>query len=301
MRGAALVRIGLLALIWGSGFLWIKVSLRGFSPVQLTFGRLALGAAVLLLVVWHAGQRLPGGRTIWLHLLGAAFLGNALPYLLFGIGEQHVASNLAGAINATTPLWTVLFAVLTQMTHRLTPIRVAGLILGFVGSVLILAPWQGADASFGGAMACLAASASYGAGYVYMGRFLVGRNLPPLVLSTSQLIAATGLMVLATPFGGLDPVQMRTDAVISLVVLGIIGTGAAYVLNYRIITDDGPVLASTITYLLPVVAALLGLALDEPLTVNLVIGVAIVLAGVALTRIARRPRTAPQSDQVAGR
>jgi drug/metabolite transporter (DMT)-like permease len=299
MRVSALVRIGLLALIWGSGFLWIKVSLRGFSPVQLTFGRLALGAAVLLVVVWHAGQRLPGGRTIWLHLFAAAFLGNALPYLLFGIGEQDVASNLAGAINATTPLWTVLFAVFTRMTQTLTPLRIAGLVLGFVGSVLILAPWRGADASLGGALACLAASASYGAGYIYMGRYLVGRNLPPLVLSASQLIAATGLLILGAPFGGFDPVDLRADAVISLAVLGVIGTGFAYVLNYRIITDDGPVLASTITYLLPVVAVLLGLlALDEPLTANMVAGVAIVLAGVALTRTSgrrRRPAAEPEA------
>lgn len=292
MRAASLVRIGALALIWGSGFLWIKISLRGFSPVQLTFARLALGAVVLLIAVWWARQKLPTGRSVWLHLFGAALLANGLPYLLFGIAEQHVASSLAGAINATTPLWTVVFVLLTRTAaHGVTPMQVTGLLLGFLGAVLILAPWQGTSASVGGALACLGAAASYGAGYVYMSRFLVGRNLAPLVLSTAQLIAATGLLLLAAPLGGLDPIQWRADAIIGLAVLGILGTGVAYVLNYRIITDDGPVLASTVTYLLPIVAAVLGLTIGEPITVNLVIGIGLVLAGVGLTRMRQWSRT----------
>jgi drug/metabolite transporter (DMT)-like permease len=293
VRAASLARIGALALIWGSGFLWIKISLRGFSPAQLTLARLALGAALLLIAVWRAHQKLPTGRTVWLHLFCAALLANALPYLLFGIGEQHVASNLAGAINATTPLWTVVFIIVTRTAHGLTPMQVTGLLLGFLGAVLILAPWQGTSASVGGALACLAAAASYGAGYVYMSRFLVGRGLPPLVLSTAQLIAATGLLILAAPLGGLDPIHWRADAVVGLAILGIIGTGAAYVLNYRIIADDGPVLASTVTYLLPIVAVILGLTIGEPLTVNLLIGVALVLTGVGLTRMRQRARTPP--------
>ena len=118
-----------------------------------------------------------------------------------------------------------------------------------------------------------------------MGRYLTGRGLPPLVLSASQLIAASGLLILATPFGGLANPAWRPDAITAVLILGIIGTGLAYVINYRIISDDGPVLASTVTYLLPVVAVVLGaLVLDEALTAQLAIGAAIVLAGVALTR-----------------
>ena len=118
-----------------------------------------------------------------------------------------------------------------------------------------------------------------------MGRYLTNRGLPPLVLSTGQLIAAAGWLLLATPFGGLNAPTWRLDALTALLVLGAIGTGVAYVLNYRIISDDGPVLASTVTYLLPVVAVVLGgLVLDEPITLQLAAGVAVVLAGVALTR-----------------
>lgn len=288
MRVSGLVRVALLALIWGSGFLLIKISLRGFTPVQLTFARLALGAVFLLIVVAVSRLRLPGDRTIWRHLIVAALLANALPYLLFGIAEQTVTSNLAGAINATTPLWTVLFALAAGRHDRLSPIQLLGLLLGFGGALLILSPWQADPAPLGGVLACVAASAAYGLSYVYMGRYLTGQGLPPLVLSAAQLIAASGLLVLAAPFGGLTPPIWRTDAVIGLLALGVIGTGVAYVINYRIISDDGPVLASTVSYLLPVVAVVLGaLVLDEPITIQLALGVLVVLAGVALTR--RKP------------
>jgi drug/metabolite transporter (DMT)-like permease len=285
---AALLRVAALALIWGSGFLLIKVSLRGFTPVQLTFARLALGAVVLGLVLAGMRLRLPGDRRLWRHLIIAALLANAIPYTLFGIAEQTVASNLAGAINATTPLWTVLFALMTRRHDPLRGTQWAGMLLGLAGCGLILSPWRADSAPLPGLLACVGAAASYGLSYVYMGRHLTNRGLPPLVLSVGQLIAAAGLLILAAPFGGLAAPAWRADAVIALLTLGIIGTGVAYVINYRIISDDGPVLASTVTYLLPVVAVVLGaLVLDEPVTGQLAAGVAVVLAGVALTR--RKP------------
>jgi drug/metabolite transporter (DMT)-like permease len=293
VRPASLARIGLLALIWGSGFLWIKISLRGFSPVQLTFARLALGAVVLLVILWRTKQSLPAGRGLWLHLAVAALLGNAVPYLLFGIAERTVTSNLAGAINATTPLWTVVFALITGTEKRVGRARLLGLLLGFIGALIMLAPWEAGGGTFGGAVACLIASASYGASYVYMGRFLTGRDVPTLVLSAGQLVAASGLLLIASPFGGFDAPSWRADAIASLLILGAIGTGAAYLLNYRIISDDGPILASTVTYLLPVVAVVLGLvALSEPVTARVLIGVFVVLLGVALTRHTVKPTAA---------
>jgi drug/metabolite transporter (DMT)-like permease len=291
MNLAGLLRVAALALIWGTGFLFIKISLRGFTPVQLTFARLALGALVLAAVLVATRLRLPRDRRMWLHLTLAALFANALPYTLFGVAEQQVDSNLAGAINATTPLWTLLFAALLRQADRLRPLQWVGMILGFAGALLILSPWRAESAPLGGVLACLAASASYGISYVYMGRYLTGRGSPPIVLSAAQLIAASGLLLLATPLGGLTDPTWRPDAVIALLTLGIIGTGLAYVLNYRIITDDGPILASTVTYLLPVVAVIAGLlVLDEPIGIQLVSGVLVVLAGVALTRSNPRNR-----------
>lgn len=286
MRPTSLARVAALALIWGSGFLWIKISLRGFSPVQLTWARLALGAVVLVAVLAVGATHLPSDRTTWRHLTVAALLGNAVPYLLFGIAERDVASSLAGAINATTPLWTVALAFAFRAQPNLRAIQGVGVALGFVGALVILAPWENVGrAHTVGALLSLAASASYGASYVYIGRYLSSTGLSPIVLSAGQLTAATGWLTLALPVAGLTAPIWRTDALAALLILGVIGTGAAYVLNYRIISDDGAILASTVTYLLPVVAVVLGaLILGEPFTVRMGGGVAVVLVGVALTR-----------------
>jgi len=296
MSRGSLVRLVLLALLWGSGFLWIKLALRGFTPVQIVLVRLALGALVLIPVALHRGLRFPADRTTWGHLFVAALVANAIPYTLFGIGEQTVESGVAGVLNATTPLWTALIAFVVGTDRTATWSRGAGLSLGFVGAMVIFTPWKSASevASWGG-LAILAASASYGTSYVYMGKFLTNRGIPPIMLSAIQLTAGTILMTLALPLGGLTVPDLRFDAVVSLLILGVLGTGVAYVLNYRLITDDGPTLASTVTYLLPVVAVVLGfLIVNEQVTASMVLGMLLVLAGVALVQ--RRPQRSKVSD-----
>ena len=286
MSRGSLVRLVMLALLWGSGFLWIKLALRGFTPVQIVLVRLALGALVLIPVALHRGLWFPADRTTWGHLFVAALVANAIPYTLFGIGEQTVDSGVAGVLNATTPLWTALIAFVVGTDRTATWSRGFGLTLGFVGAMVIFTPWKSASevASWGG-LAILAASASYGISYVYMGKFLTNRGIPPIMLSAAQLTAGTILMILALPFGGLTVPDLRFDAVISLLILGVLGTGVAYVLNYRLITDDGPTLASTVTYLLPVVAVGLGfLVVNEQVTASMVLGMLLVLAGVALVQ-----------------
>jgi drug/metabolite transporter (DMT)-like permease len=259
--------------------------------VQLTWARLALGAAVLLAFLLARGTRLPSSRRLWLHLAGAALLGNAIPYLLFGIAERDVTSSLAGAINATTPLWTIAFALAPRIERRVPALRALGLLLGFAGALLILAPWEQVDSGqTTGALLCLAASASY----IYIGRYLKDTGWSSIMLSAGQLAAAT--LWLSLPVDGFTPPSWRLDAVSALLVLGIVGTGLAYVLNYRVIADDGAVLASTVTYLLPVVAALLAaVVLDEAFTLRTAVGVAVVLSGVALARFAASPRSGAEA------
>ncbi|WBB95263.1 MULTISPECIES: DMT family transporter [unclassified Solwaraspora] len=296
MSRGSLIRLVMLALLWGSGFLWIKLALRGFTPVQIVLVRLALGALVLIPVALHRGLRFPADRTTWGHLFVAALVANAIPYTLFGIGEQTVDSGVAGVLNATTPLWTALIAFVVGTDRTATWSRGAGLTLGFVGAVVIFTPWESASevASWGG-LAILGASASYGVSYVYMGKFLTNRGIPPIMLSAAQLAAGTILMILALPLGGLTAPDFRLDAVVSLLILGVLGTGAAYALNYRLITDDGPTLASTVTYLLPVVAVVLGfLVVNEQVAAFMVLGMLLVLAGVALVQ--RRPQRGKVSD-----
>ncbi|MFF3854019.1 DMT family transporter [Micromonospora sp. NPDC002575] len=297
MSRSSMARLAALALLWGSGFLWIKLALRGFSPVQIVFVRLALGSLVLIPLALHRGLRFPVERATWGHLSVAALVANAIPYTLFGVGERTVDSHLAGVLNATTPLWTALVAFLAGTDRTVTWRRGAGLTLGFIGTLVILVPGESVGGLAGpGGLAILSASASYGVSYVYMGRFLTGSGLSPIVLSAAQLAAGTALMGLALPLGGLTAPHWRLDAVVSLVVLGILGTGVAYVLNYRLIGDEGPTVASATTYLLPVVAVVLGvLVAAEQVTVSMVVGALLVLGGVALMK---RPETRPVADEV---
>lgn len=289
---AGYFRVTTLALLWGSAFLWIKVALRGFSPIQITSARLALGAVVLAVWLYLAGGQLPRDPMLWLHLAVAAAIANVVPYALFAFGEQQVDSSVAGMLNATTPVWTILLAVLVKQESKPNTWKTAGLALGAAGTLLIFAPWRiGSQFWTLGAAACLLAATSYAVSYVYMARYLAPRGHSALELSAGQLVAATFISASTTPLlGGWHAPDWRADAVASLTLLGII-TGLAYVINYRLIQQDGAATASIVIYLLPVVAILLGAAvLGEIPDLHSAAGVAIVLTGVALTRSDQRQR-----------
>jgi drug/metabolite transporter (DMT)-like permease len=288
---ASLIRLGALAVLWGSGFLLIKLALEGMSPIQIVLGRLLAAAVVMVGVVAYRKERLPRRLVPWAHLTVMAVVTNIAPYFLFAWGEQHITSSLAGVLNATTPLFTLLLAVSTH-TERLTAPRLAGLTLGFVGVVILAAPWHagGLSASLPGIGAALLASACYAASYVYARRFLSAGELSPLVLSSGQMIAGAVLLTLLAPIVARGSISLTPSVVASVIILGIFGTGLAYVLNYRLIADEGATAASTVTYLLPIVAILLGmLVLAEAASWALLVGGAIILGGVALSegRLAR--------------
>ena len=286
VKQSALFRLALLALIWGSSFLWIKLADRGFAPVEVTFARLALGAAALFPVVAARREALPRSAALWGQIALAALFANAIPYLLFAVAEQSVDSSTAGIINATTPLWTVTLAVAVRHQRSVTARQCAGLVVGFGGTLLIFSPWHSASsvASVGG-LECLAASISYAISYVYMDRYLARRGMSPITLSACQLLVAAALLAVALPLSGAGAPQVSAASLASLVILGVLGTGVAYVLNYQIITSEGATIAATVTYLLPVVAIVLGVVvLGETVTISVLAGIALVLAGVALTR-----------------
>jgi len=283
---SALSRIALLALIWGSAFLWIKLAIRGFPPVEVTFARLALGAAVLFPIVAARHEAIPRSWRLWVHIAVAALFANAVPYLLFAVAEQTVPSSTAGIINATTPLWTVLLAVAVRYQKSITAWQATGLIVGFGGAVLIFAPWQTSSGLVSaGTFECLAASISYAISYIYMDRFLARRGISPITLSACQLLAASILLAIALGVSGAPVPQPSVVSIAGVAILGVLGTGVAYVLNYQIISSEGATIASTVTYLLPVVAIVLGvLVLGETVAVIALAGIALVLGGVALTR-----------------
>jgi drug/metabolite transporter (DMT)-like permease len=277
--------MGVLALLWGSGFLWIKLALTGLTPVQVTFVRCVLGAATLIVLALSGRHRLPRGRVVWRHLVVAAFFCNALPFALFSIGEQTVDSGVAGVLNATTPLWSVLIGIAIGTERALNLVRVGGLLLGFAGTLLIFAPWQQGGLASWGSLAILGAAASYAIAFAYMGRFLVGQGTAPIALSAAQLVAATGLSALAMPVDGLEWTNANPTALLAVAVLGVFATGVTFALHYRLIADEGATSAATVGYLLPVVSVVLGaVVLGEAFTVRVVAGMLVVLVGVGMTR-----------------
>lgn len=285
-----MVRMGLLALMWGSSFLWMKLALKGFTPVQMTAVRVVLGAVVLLVLCYSSGQRMPRGARLWGHMLVVALFGNAVPFTLFAISEQSIDSSLAGVLNATTPLWATAIGIAIRTEHDLRPVRVAGLLLGFAGTLLIFAPWEVGGIASWGALLSLLAAISYAVSFTYIGKKISGRGVPPTALSAMQLTCAFGLTAVTVPVAGLTTVHLSWSAVVAVTLLGVFSTGFAFALNHRLIADEGPTNASVTGYLLPVVSVLLGaIALHEPITARVVAGMVVVLVGVALTRLRRRP------------
>ncbi len=283
-----------LALLWGSNFAWIKISLDSFSPTQVTFGRMLLGALILLVVVAITHDQLPHGRSTWGHLTVAALVANAVPYLLFALGETRIDSSIAGVMNATTPLWTLALVAAIRTAESIRPTQVAGFVLGLIGCIVIFAPWNSGTLDPLGTFYCVLAAFSYAISYVYMARYLTPKEITPTALATAQLIAATGwtLLALAANPGAVPDFAPGPWA--ALAILGILGTGLAYIINYGLIRNEGPTRASVVTYLVPIVSVTLGAAaLSEPLTPSLLTGSTLVLIGIALSR-----RSPPKSDEL---
>lgn len=285
----SLARFVALALIWGSSYLWIKIALRGMGPTQIAGIRMALGAVVIIGLAVLTKQRLPRGRT-WVRLLVPALFGTALPFTLFGVGERSVDSGVAGVLNATTPLWALLITLAIGTERNLGRVRLAGLLLGFAGTVVIFAPWHAAGLASWGALACLLAAISYAVSYAYIGRHLTG-TVSPVALTAGQLLGGVALTAVTLPVtNGLAPVHLSAGPVVAVIVLGVAGTGVAIVLNNRLLADEGVTTTTSVGYLLPVVSVLLGaIFLHEQLNARILAGMVVVLIGVALSRRRREP------------
>jgi drug/metabolite transporter (DMT)-like permease len=292
-------RFALLALIWGSSFLSIKVAVDVLAPVDVAFGRVALGATVLLIALAARRQRLPQGRAVWGHLFVIALFGNSIPFLLLAEGETRISSVLAGIWNATTPLLTLVVATFMLPDERPTPRRVAGLLAGFAGVLVVLGPWRSVGGGeLVGQLMCLGAAACYGIAFPYTRRFVAGRPDSGMALSAGQLLWSTAQLGVATAFIGGSPGHLEIDTVAAMLALGVLGTGFAYILNYAVVRLAGATTASTVTYLVPIVSTALGIAvLGEHLVWNQPAGAALVLVSVAysegLIRRRRLPAGAP--------
>lgn len=293
-----------LAAIWGASFLFIKVGIEELHPLHLTLYRVATGALTLLVVLAVLRDRLPREPRVWAHLVVVAAFGVALPFTLFGYGEQRVESMLAGIWNATTPLIVLPLAVLAFRTERLTARRAVGLGLGFLGVLVVLGVWEGVGGShFTGQLMCFGAAACYGVAIPYQKKFIAGSAYSGLSLSAAQLLVATAQLAVVGPLlVGAPPVptELSPPVVGSVVTLGALGTGLAFVINLRNIRVAGASTASTVTYLIPIFAVLIGaVVLDERLNWHQPVGALVVLLGVAVTQGLVGPRR-PRAEAVTG-
>lgn len=286
-----------LSAIWGASFALIKVAVdAGVPPVWVAAWRCVLGAATLWAILLARGERAPRDRALWGHSAAVAVLLNTVPFTLFSFGETEVSTVLAGVMNATTPLFTVLFTVLTVREERRPGARrLFGLALGFAGVLTVLGVWHGLGAgATTGALACLAAACCYGAGFAYLRRFLSGRTESVTVLSALQIGCAAAELALVAPFAAGAPHWPGAGAAAALLALGAFGTGVAYLLNLGLVRAAGTTVASAVTYAVPLFSTALGATvLDEPVGWNALAGGALVIAAVALTRPRRAPAAAP--------
>jgi drug/metabolite transporter (DMT)-like permease len=293
-----------LTLIWGSSFLLIGVAVRELHPLYVALGRVATGAVVVLVALLLTRARLPREPRVWGHLAVAGVVGVAIPFTLFSYGEQRVSSVLAGIWNATTPLIVLPVAVLVFRTELMTSRRLAGILLGFAGVLTVLSPWRGlGGTALTGQLMCLGAAFCYGVAIPYQRRFLTGLPGSGIAIPAGQLVAATALLVIVAPFTAgapPSPAGLSVEALGSVLALGALGTGLAFVLNFRVIRVAGASTSASVTYLIPVVSTALGvLVLDERISWHQPVGALIVLAGVAVAQGVpfvrlRRPRPEPR-------
>jgi drug/metabolite transporter (DMT)-like permease len=278
-----------LSLIWGSSFLFIKVGVDELHPMYITLIRVALGAAILLVLLVATRDRLPRGARVWGHMAVLGAIAVAVPFTLFGYGEQRVSSLLAGIWNATTPLVALPMAALVFRTERFTLRKVVGIGLGFAGVLVVLGVWQGVGgATLTGQLMCFGAAACYGIAIPYLKRFLADQPVSGLGLVAGQLVAATVMLAVVAPLAAgapPAPADLSGEAVASMLALGALGTGAALVIHLRNIRLVGGTAASLVTYLMPVVAVLAGvIVLDETLTWFQPVGAVVVLSGIAISQ-----------------
>ena len=274
----------LLSAIWGASFLLISLAVQSFPPLWVALIRVTFGAAFLWIVLLAKRRTLPPRRLIgWLLLV--AFFNNAIPFVFFAIGERTVPSSIAALLNATTPIWTLLLS-LSFMKQKSEGRTVPGVLLGFFGVMLVVYS-HGADSVAVGSVRSYAigvlfialASAGYAVATVLAKAKLVG--LDPIGLATTQLSLA-GLMILPVALLGPRPVHIQNGSILANVVLGIVGSGVAYLLYYSLLDRISSTRVVSVTYLMPIWGLFWGSIAHEHIGVPAYVGVAIVICGLYL-------------------
>ncbi len=274
-----------LGFMWGSSYFFIKIGVEaGLPPLTLVASRLFFGFLVLVTVVAIAREPLPRSPRQYGHLLVMSVVNIVLPFFLITWGEQSIDSALAAILNATVPLFVIVIAPLFLPDEHVTLNRVVGLAVGFAGVLVLFAPDLGVleGNNLLGWLALIGSSVSYALGNVYAKRNVTGLRpmIPALFQVTFALaISAVLALVIERPIGR---VPVTRDSLFAVVWLGVLGSGFAYLLYFRILRDWGATRTSLVAYLLPVFGIALGVLLNEPVTPNRILGTLLIVGGVAL-------------------
>ncbi len=278
----------LLGLIWGTSFLWIKIALREIGPFMLVGLRLLFGVIGLLAIMAATRSAFPRSRRVLLAFLFASVVQTALPFVLISWGETRIDSGLASILNGTVPLFTIVIAHFWLHDEKISASRIVGLVVGFIGVVLLVSRDMGPQGFRGnilGQLAVLGAAISYAIGITFARRHLRGQS--PIVQSATVLVFADALVWMVAPAMESPLIVPRLPMTwLALVWLGLLGSCAAYVLYFYLINTWGATRASVVTYVLPVVGLALGIIfLGERLDVQLLLGSLLVVAGIAVVNL----------------
>ena len=275
-----------LGTVWGCSFIFIELGLEFLTPFGVAFIRCALGAITLLIFTKIRKVDLPKDRKIWQKLWVVAMLLNVIPGVLFAFAQQYVTSVLASIINAGTPLMTLVFMLLVFREEKLKPEQIIGLLIGALGVLTVVGVWKDlGENQLVGVIALLIAISCYGASYPYSTRNVIPLKLKPEALATGQLIMASITLLPFFLVNGISNDFYRPQSVIAMLCLGIFGSGFAYIWNFAITAAAGSAIASTVTYLTPVVAVIVGfLYLGEVIVWHEIVGALIVIVGALLSQ-----------------
>jgi drug/metabolite transporter (DMT)-like permease len=284
---AALVLLGV---IWGSNFIFMKWATALISPSQTVFLRVLFGFLPLALIAWRTKVITRKQLKYLPHFIAMSVLATSFYYYGFVAGTALLPTSIAGLLSGSIPIFTFLGAALFLPEERPTKQMAIGIILGFAGIVLSAQPWQGdAGVSVIGVLWMLTGSLSIGASFVYARRFLSHLKLPPLALATWQIGIAVITLAVMIDFDGITNIATDSHAMWGTFFgLGILGTGAAFLIYYYIIETLGSVRAAGATYIAPVVAVIIGAIIGEDITRLEVIALLLILGGVLLIQTGRK-------------
>lgn len=280
----------LLGVIWGSNFIFMKWATALITPSQTVFLRVLFGFIPLALIAWRHKVIKREQLAYLPHFIVMSVLATSFYYYGFIAGTALLPSSIAGLLSGSIPIFTFLGAALFLPEERPTKQMVLGVALGFAGIALSARPWQGGmNISLIGVLWMLAGSLSVGASFVYARRFLSHLKLSPLALATWQIGLAVMTLAVLIDFDGITHIATDAQALWGTVLgLGVLGTGAAFLIYYFIIETLGSVRAAGATYIAPIVAVMIGAIIGEAITYVEIIALLLILSGVLLIQIGRK-------------